>query len=134
MDEAQGGSRELSDVQRTALEALLQGCTQEEAARAVGMCPRTIRYWLRVPAFRQALQEARTDLWTETASYLQTQNREAVETLRAVMRDEKARGWERVAAAKALLDQSRKALEVDDVLLRLAEVEAKLEEALAAGA
>jgi hypothetical protein len=46
------------------------------------------------------------------------------------MRDDKARGWERVAAAKALLDQSRRAVEVDDVQLRLAEVEAKLEAAL----
>jgi hypothetical protein len=120
----------LTEDQSRALEVLMRGGTQEEAARAAASCARTVRNWLRTPEFRTALNEARTGAWTETTSLLQCHTREAVATLTAVMRDDKARGWERVAAAKALLDQSRRAVEVDDVQLRLAEVEAKLEAAL----
>jgi hypothetical protein len=120
----------LTEDQGRALEVLMRGGTQEEAATAAGSSSRTVRNWLRTPEFRTALNEARTGAWTETTSLLQSHTREAVTTLTAVMRDEKARGWERVAAAKALLDQSRRAVEVNDVQLRLAEVEAKLEAAL----
>jgi hypothetical protein len=120
----------LGEDQERALEVLMRGGTQEEAAKAAGSSSRTVRNWLKTSEFRNALNDARTGAWTETTSLLQSHAREAVATLSAVMRDEQARGWERVAAAKALLDQSRRAVELDDVQLRLAEVEAKLEEAL----
>ena len=127
---AAAAGKKLTERQWAVVAALVSGMKQCEAAQAAGVPERTLRDWLRTPPFRQALQQARADLWTDTASFLQTQCREAVQTLRAVMQDEKARGFERVAAARALLEQSRKALEVDDVQLRLAEVEAKLEEVL----
>jgi hypothetical protein len=118
----------LTEDQGRALEVLMRGGTQEEAASAAGSCSRTVRNWLRTAEFRTALNEARTGAWTETTSLLQSHAREAVATLHTVMRDETARGWERVAAARTLLDQTRKAVELDDVQLRLAEVEAQLEE------
>jgi hypothetical protein len=130
MDGERETTLELSDAQRMALELLLKGLTQEDAGSAVGMCGRTVRNWLRTPAFRTALQQARADTWTQTASMLQAHNHKAVETLYTVMTDATCRGWERVGAAKALLEQSRKAVELDDVQLRPAEVEAKLEAAL----
>ena len=51
---------------------------------------------------------------------------EAVETLREVMNDKSAKGSERIAAAKAILDYAMKGIELEDHEQRLEELEAKL--------
>ena len=51
---------------------------------------------------------------------------EAVETLREVMNNPGARGSERVAAAKAILDYAFKGIELEDLAQRLEAIEATL--------
>lgn len=54
--------RPLTSPQRTAAELLGRGKTQVEAAKAAGgVTPRTVRDWLRRPAFREAVEEARRE-------------------------------------------------------------------------
>lgn len=117
---------ELTDRQRLAIGALLTGMTQAEAAAAAGAGERTLRDWLKQPHFCRALREARSAAWSETTTRLQGSTGKAVETLNAIMDNPQARGWERVAAARTVLELSRKAAEVDDLSARLAEVEARL--------
>jgi hypothetical protein len=122
---------ELTDTQRAAVAALSFGHSREEAAMAAGVSERTVYRWLHEAGFRQALNRMRADAWTETTGYLQSRNRDAAKVLEEVMKDPKARGWERVHAAKVLLEMSRKAVDTDLVHARLDEVERKLEEASA---
>ena len=55
---------------------------------------------------------------------LQQSSTEAVNTLRAVAKDKQAPASARVMAAKAIIEYSIKAVEIEDLAIRLAEVEA----------
>jgi transposase len=51
----------LTEQQRQAVEALLGGLTVKEAAQAAGVHRNTVYYWLKQPAFQEALREASAD-------------------------------------------------------------------------
>jgi hypothetical protein len=119
----------LSPKQLVALEALLAGTTRCEAARAAGVDDRTLRRWQHDPSFRMALQQARCDLWIESASLLQQANREAIQTLVEALRDE-SRSYTRVMAARTILDWTVKALTVDAIGSRCDQTEHDIERLL----
>jgi len=52
------GDKELTPRQEIALETLLAGWSVREVARLVGVHRNTVYYWLKQPAFQQALMEA----------------------------------------------------------------------------
>ncbi|HEU4752516.1 MAG TPA: helix-turn-helix domain-containing protein, partial [Armatimonadota bacterium] len=117
---------QLAPEQLQAVEALLQGATQAEAARACGAGERTLRRWLRDPAFRVALQQARCDLWTETTSRLQQAATEAVEALLSALRQEQS-VYARVLAARTVLEYTAKALDLDALAGRADQAEHDIE-------
>ena len=53
--------KRLTEQQRQAVEALLAGGSVREAARLVGAPRNTVYYWLKQPAFQEALREAFTE-------------------------------------------------------------------------
>jgi transposase-like protein len=55
----------LTEQQRQAVEALFGGLTVKEAAQAAGVHRNTVYYWLKQPAFQEALARAEAEASTD---------------------------------------------------------------------
>lgn len=114
----------LTDAQVKGLVALLSEPTLQDAAKVVGVNPSTIWRWQQQPEFAQAYREARRDAVTQGIARLQHATGEAVKTLLAVMREAGAgTAAPRVSAARAVLEFSLKATEIEDLADRVAALE-----------
>jgi hypothetical protein len=109
--------------ERRAVEALLAGSSQEAAAAAAGVSPRTLRRWTHLPHFAAALRAAQSQAFDEALGVLRASTLHGVRALREVASDREAPPAARVAAARALIEESRKAVEVDEVEKRLEALE-----------
>jgi hypothetical protein len=116
----------LTPIQERAIVALLANSTIKRAAKSIGVDETTLWRWLQDKDFHAAYRAARHECVSQSIARLQQVSTEAVNTLREVMRDKTAKGSERVSAAKAILDFSIKAVEIEDMAERLAQVEAIL--------
>jgi hypothetical protein len=116
---------DLPDNQRLALEALVAGQKRTEAAEAAGVTRKTVHRWLLDPVFLTALHQARCEAWTEVTGELHAHGLHAVRTLAAVLDCDQPRA--RVLAARAVLELSGKAIELENLIGRCALVEAELE-------
>lgn len=121
----------LPDNQRLALEALLAGGDQAEAAGAARVSVRTLQRWLQDRVFVNALHQARSALWLEASSRLQARANHAVDTLQEVMDCDRPHA--RVMAARAVLTLGNKAFELETLYQRALEVERQLDEYHAPG-
>ncbi|MFH1624557.1 MAG: hypothetical protein ABID54_05300 [Pseudomonadota bacterium] len=106
-----------------AVVALLEHPTVREAAQAVGIGEATLFRWLQVPEFQDAYREGKRQIVNHAISRLQQATVEAVETLREIMRDKEKPPSPRVTAAKAVLEISVKAIEMESLEARLEELE-----------
>lgn len=109
-----------------ALAALLACPTQEQAAQAAGISPRTIRDYLQDPAFLREYEQQRAQLVVNATAQLQKSLSAAVAALRDIIESEKSSDSARIAAARILLDHGLKYSELCDLYQRLATVEATL--------
>jgi hypothetical protein len=112
---ANGHGEKLSRKQEQAIVALLQHATIRAAAAAVPVNERTLRAWMRDPAFAAAYAQARRELLDVAVGRIQAATGTAVDTLVAVAKDG-ARDGDRVRAAVALLDHAVRGVELADVL------------------
>jgi predicted DNA-binding protein (UPF0251 family) len=112
--------------QEKAIIALLNEPTTKEAAEAAGVSEVTLWRWLQQADFRSSYMEARRLAVQRAIARTQAITSEAISTLREVMSDKSAKGSERIAAAKAILDYAMKGIELEDHEHRLEELEAKL--------
>lgn len=113
----------LSRRQETAISALLSQPTIKEAATIAKIGESTIWRWLQNEEFHAAYMQARRESVKQSIARLQSYTSAAVDTLHEVMTDKSAKDFARVAAAKAILDYSLKAVEIEDLATRLAELE-----------
>jgi hypothetical protein len=113
----------LTPVQERAIVALLSHATTRTAAKAVGVDEATLWRWLQDKDFHAAYMTARRETVQHALARLQQVSTEAVNTLREVMRDKTAKGSERVSAAKAIIEYSIKAVEIEDLAQRVEELE-----------
>ena len=63
--------------------------------------------------------------WVAATPHLQNVAWEAVEALRSIPTDEAAPPGARVSAARSLLDQAQRAVELEDLALRIDQLEAR---------
>jgi hypothetical protein len=117
----------LTAKQEKAISALLSEPTMKSAAHLVKVSEITIIRWLREDAFKEAYQEARREATRQAIARLQQASSEAVDTLREVMNSSTAQPGARVSAAKTVLELSLKAVEIEDLALRVEEVEKHIE-------
>jgi hypothetical protein len=123
---ANGHGEKLSRKQEQAIAALLTAATVEAAATAAGVGERTLRNWMRQPAFSRAYQDARR-LVVETAlTRLQQVTGDAVETLRRNLTCKKPAA--EIRAALGILDLAVRAVEVGDLAQRVEELESLISE------
>jgi transposase-like protein len=106
-----------------AIVALLSQRNVEEAARAVGIAPNTLRRWLKQPEFDAAYREAKREAFSQTIARLQGASSAAASTLIKVMLDVSTPAATRVRAADSILDRAGKAMETEDIQPRLTALE-----------
>jgi hypothetical protein len=106
-----------------AILALLEHPTLEKAAEAVGIHPTTLRRWLRQPEFQEALRQARREKFSQSMGLLHLGTNAAISNLLKIMRDPNQPGSTQVRAIDSLLNRVTKAIEIEDILARLAALE-----------
>lgn len=113
----------LTPKQQKAITALLDQPTLKEAASACGVNESTLWRWLQDDTFQREYRQARGQLLESTLTALQRASGDAVETLKAVMKDTTAQPSARVSAAKAVLELGLKGREILEVEERLRALE-----------
>ena len=111
-----------------AVAALLTHRNTEEAAKAIGVAPKTLVRWQQIPEFQAALRKARKDAYGNCIGRLQQGSSAAVSTLLKVMLDPSTPASTKVRAAESVLNHSEKAIELEDIEARLAELERNAEQ------
>ncbi|MBS2031962.1 MAG: hypothetical protein JST54_28955 [Deltaproteobacteria bacterium] len=126
-------ARKLSVKQQRALEVLLVGGTDEQAAQAAQVSRQTISKWRNHhPGFADALALARDEMLSRTSARLHAATTIAVRALEEVAKDVRNPSA-RVSAAKAIIEFSQKALELEELEVRLTALEERLAEQKAHG-
>jgi hypothetical protein len=106
-----------------AIAALLTKTNFEEAARAVGISTRTLLRWMKMPEFDAACRAARRAAFGQCIGRLQQGASAAATTLLKAMIDATTPASVRVRAAEAVLNHAAKAIQLEDIEERLAELE-----------
>ena len=106
-----------------AIAAQLTQRNMEEAARAAGIGVNTLLRWTKEPEFDQAYREARRAAFRQSIARLQQASSAAVTTLLKVMVEPGTPPSTKVRAADSILDHSAKAIELEDIEARVAELE-----------
>jgi len=114
---------ELNTKQQKALESLLTAPTHEAAAKAAGISTPTLWRYMKEDAFTVAYRVARREAVSLSIAHLQRAGGLAVATLVNVARDTNATPGARVAAAKCILDLSMKSIELEDLQVRVEQLE-----------
>jgi hypothetical protein len=111
-----------------AIAALLTQRNIEEAAKATGIAPNTLLKWMKEPEFQAAYREARRAGFGQSVARLQQASGAAVSTLLKIMVDPNAPHSTRVRAADSVLDHAAKAAEIEDIEVRVTELERAAEQ------
>lgn len=106
-----------------ALAALLAYPTIGEAAKAAGIGESTLLRWLQDPEFYERFMKARRQAVSHAVSRIQQATTTAVDTLAEVMQDAEAPPASRVSASKTVLDIAFKAVELEDLAVRIEALE-----------
>src|SRR4051812_34494371 len=118
-----GHGTKFSRKKEEAITALLTQRNVQEAAHAVGIGTTTLMRWLQLPEFQTELRKARRDAFSQSVARLQQAASAAVTTLLKVMVDNNAPASTRVRAADSVLGHAARALELEDIEVRVSELE-----------
>ena len=118
-----GHGEKFGRKQEDAMVALLSQRNIDEAARVAGIGTRTMMRWLQLPDFQAAYREARRAAFAQSIARLQQASSAAVTTLLKVMVDPSSPASSRVRAADVILDRAVKAIEIEDIEVRVTELE-----------
>jgi hypothetical protein len=127
-DSTENSAEQLDSKQEKALAALLSQPNLKKACAVAKISEVTMWRWLREPAFVSAYRAARRQIVENAVAHLQADCSVAVTVLREIAEDKEAPGTARVAAAKAILEQSIEAIQMTDMLERVEKIEAILAE------
>jgi len=128
MQEPMARRDKLGHKKEAAILGLLSQRSIEDAARSVGISPRTLYRWLQEPDFNSAYRAARRAAFSQSAARLQQMCSAAVTTLGKVMVDPNSPVASRVRAADSVLDHAAKSLEIEDIEVRVSELERAAEQ------
>ena len=106
-----------------AIAALLTQCNLDEAARSVGVAPKTLLRWQQQPEFQTAYREARRAAYSQAIARLQQGTSAAATTLLKLMIDPSTPASVKIRAAEAIFNHSAKAIEIEDIEARVTELE-----------
>jgi hypothetical protein len=116
----------LTRKQETAIAALLSHSTMKEAATAAKVGETTLWRWLQEDDFHAAYMTARRETVKQAIAQLQNTTSEAVAVLKEVMSNKSANDFARISAAKAIIEYSIKAVEIEDLEQRVCDLESSM--------
>lgn len=122
-------SEKLGRKKEAAIVELLSQRNVEEAARAAGVGARTLYRWMKEADFDAAYRAARRAAFSQSAARLQQMCSAAVTTLGKIMVDPTSPVASRVRAADSVLDHAAKSIELEDIDVRVSELERAAEAA-----
>jgi len=106
-----------------ALIALLEQPSLSRAAEVAGIGKSTLFRYMQDDDFRKQYMAARRDAVSQAVGRLQRSMTRAVDALDEIVGDRQAPPYARIVAARAIITQAIKGVEVEDLLLRLEELE-----------
>jgi hypothetical protein len=106
-----------------AIAALLSQKNHEEAARVVGIGIATLLRWQKLPEFQAAYREARRAAFGQCIARLQQGSSAAATILMKLMLDANTPASTRVRAAETIINHAGKAIEIEDIEVRVTELE-----------
>ena len=106
-----------------AIVALLTCRTTEEAAHAVSVSSVTLLRWQKEPEFQLSYLAAKRAAFGQSIARLHHLSNSAVSTLGKIMLDSTTPPATRVRAADSILDHTAKAIELEDIEVRVSELE-----------
>ena len=112
----------------TAIQALIAHPHVKQAAAVAGVAEKTLHRWLKEPEFNTQLIEAQREVSKRVTRAVISRAERAATVLDDIMTDKKISPHTRVMAAKTLLETAFKAIETEDILTRLDELEKRAEE------
>jgi len=118
----------LPKKQQSAIVALISHRTIEEASQSAGIGRTIIFKWLQNEDFQAAYRQARADVVRHAIAQAQNACSEAVTVLREIMNSTESPASTRVSAAKAILETSLKAVELEDIISRIEKLEEKIQD------
>ena len=113
----------LKPAQERALLSILAGKSFEATAAEVGVDSSTLRRWRGQAAFKEAMENERRRLVASTTDTLRLAGVEAVTQLRAILADPSCPAAVKVQAAGCVLAHLYRAVEISDVVDRIAALE-----------
>jgi hypothetical protein len=113
----------ISRKQDTAIGALLSRPTISAAAESVGIGESTLRRWLKDRDFLAAYRAARREAVSQAVGHLQGACSVAVLALTDISQDVNSPASARVSAARTVLDLALKGVELEDLAVRVEELE-----------
>jgi hypothetical protein len=117
---------QLSEEQQEILAALMSYPTKTAAAKALGISRGALYRQLAEPELKEAYEQLRAAAIADATDSLQTVAAQAVSVLHEIANDPGVVPNVRVSAASKILDTAIKAHELQDVMERLAALEAEL--------
>ncbi|HML75431.1 MAG TPA: helix-turn-helix domain-containing protein [Anaerohalosphaeraceae bacterium] len=118
----------ISPKQEQAILALLDSKSIREAARKAQVSERQLFRWIKEPVFDAAYRKARAKIFETSVSRLQAVSTKAIDTLEKVLDSKKAHPSTKVSAARCVLENVRKAVELDELSVKLENIERALHE------
>jgi hypothetical protein len=118
-----GHGTKFSHKKEEAILALLTHRNLDEAAKSIGISPNTLLRWQKLPEFQTAYREARRHAFAQSIARLQQASSVAVSVLVKMMVDPSAPHSTRVRAADSVLDHAKKAIEIEDIDVRVSALE-----------
>lgn len=106
-----------------AISALLSTRTVRGAAKKCKLSEPTLYRLLQSPEFKTKYRAARRELVENTIAQLQQDGTDAVTALREIVKNKKAPASVRVSAARVILEQGIKAVELVDLVERVERLE-----------
>jgi hypothetical protein len=106
-----------------AIAALLTQRNFDEAARSVGITPKTLLRWQQQPEFQKAYREARRAAFGQAIARLQQGTSAAATTLLKTLIDPATPASVKVRAAEAIFNHAAKAIEIEDIDARVTALE-----------
>ena len=106
-----------------AIAALLSQRNIEEAARAINVAPNTLLHWMKLPEFQTAYREARRAAFSQSIARLQHASSAAAATFLKLMVDPNVPAAVRLRAADCVFAHAAKAIELEDIEVRVAALE-----------
>lgn len=111
------------------MQYMLTESTREKAIKKANISASTAYRWLKDPEFNQQLLELRRSMMSEVTASLQRKAMEAVNVLSEIMSDQEAPDYARISAAKSILDNAYKGLDLEDTQVRLDIIEEAMQKA-----